>query len=95
MNATGFNQSRNYFEQLQTSETQGNGATLESGDKEKRPGMVDSEAFVKMVRDTGFEPLNPTLVVCECSCMFNFIHISMCYENFERAQILLYKHERC
>lgn len=68
---------------------------LSNFEKEKHLGILDSEFFMKMVRVNGFEPVNPTLVVCECSRMFNFIHISMCYEKFERARILLYKHERC
>lgn len=27
--------------------------------KDKRLGMLDSEAFMKMVRSTGFEPVTP------------------------------------
>lgn len=57
--------------------------------------MIDSEAFVKMVRDTGFEPVNPTMGIRSCLQMFFFVHNAISYEKYEQPRIGLDKGAVC
>ena len=50
---------------------------------------------MKMVRGTGFEPVNPTMGVRSCLQMFYFVHNAISYEKYEQPRIGLDKGVVC